>query len=409
MHNVITKYPKHGDILVIDADGQKRFITLESYSDIALPASWTKVGVVEWVRGRKCFCVHKTNSSQKWAEKFLWKISGYTLDGADHSVTFTINKVSASVTYNATDIATLASQIDAVVRATDFGGHSYSCYVRADEVILQHDTYTTYLAVTATGVSVSAYVAPELTATSTMERFNGARSGEGAVMSLDRALIYFMSDNSSATYNPSSVLTSIRTTYPICLPGYLGTSQHRDKDCCKILRDYYGEGEDGWIKFMKRQMVVNPSSFGIMPQDGKQNTYALAGQTYKDRDSGEQKPLYPAFDYAAEVGYDCDGLRVGDWYLPSIAEVADIMDDVTYPAIYKDGKSTSVARADADPVNRALNAIGGSAIGNSSLVWSSCRCNAYIAWYCYGGNGFASFSGFYNRYLAVPSVLLDLA
>lgn len=408
MYNVITKYPKHGDILVLDADKQKRFITLESYSDIALPASWTKVGVVEWVRGRKCFCVHKTNSSQKWAEKFLWKIEGYSLDGADHSVTFTINKVSCSVTYNATDIASLASQLNAVVKATDFGGHSYSVYERGGVLVLQHDTYTTYLGVTASGVSVSAYVGSELTATATMERYNGARSGEGAVINLNRALISFMSDTSSEAYNPSTDITSLSRTYPICLPAYLGTSQYQS-DHCAFLRAYYGEGEEGWLKFMQRQMAVNPSSFGIMPQDGKTNTYALAGQTYTDRDSGEQKPLYPAFDYAAAVGYDCDGLREGDWYLPSMSEVADIMEDVTYPAKYENGASKSVARADADPVNRALNAIGGSSIGNSSYVWSSCRSSTISAWYCLGNGGFAGSYYFYVRLLAVPSVLLDLA
>ena len=407
-YNIITRYPKHGDILVLDAGKQKKFITLESYSNISLPSSWTVVGVVEWARGKKCLCVHKTNASKKWAEKFLWKIEGYSLDGTDHSVTFTINKVSCSVTYNATDLAALASQLNAVVKATDFGGHSYSVYVRGDVLVLQHDTYTTHLAVTASGVSVSAYVGSELTVTAVMERYNGNRGGEGVVVNLNRALINFKSDISSGTYNPSTDVTSLSRTYPICLPAYLGTSQYQS-DHCAFLRSYYGEGEEGWIKFMQRMMVVSPSSFGIMIQDGRENTYALAGQTYTDRDSGEQKPLYPAFDYAAAVGYDCDGLREGDWYLPSMSEVADIMEDVTYPAIYENGASKSVARAAADPVNRALNAIGGSAIGNSSYVWSSCRYGSNNAWYYNGVYAFASYDYFYYGVLAVPSVLLDLA
>ncbi len=408
MYNVITKYPKCGDILVLDADKKMRFITLDSYSDLSLPSSWTRVGVVGRVRGRKCFCVHKTNAAQEWAKKFLWAVKGYSLDGADHAVSITANSATCSVTYNATDLGSLASQLNAAVKPFDFGGHSYSVYVRDGELILQHDTYTTYVAVSASGLTVAARVAPELTASAVMERLNGTRSGEGAVINLDRALIYFTADLSSTVYNPSSDVTSIARAYPLCLPAYLGTSQHQS-DHCALLRSKYGEGVDGWIRFMKRQMIINPSAFGAMVQDGKANTYALAGQTYADRDIGEQLPLYPAVDYCAAVGYDCDGLREGDWYLPGIAEVADILSGVTYPAVYEDGASKSVARSDADPLNRGLNAIGGSAIGNSSNVWSSVRYNASLAWYCYGNLGFAAYHYFYYRGLAVPSVLLNLA
>ena len=407
-YNIITRYPKHGDILVLDANRQKRFITLESYSSISLPSTWAAVGVVEWVRGKKCFCVHKANTSKKWAEKFLWKITGYSLDGASHTVSFTINSKTCSVTYAASDLSSLATQLNTAVKAFDFGGHSYSVYVRGSVLVLQHDTYTTHLDVKASGVSVSSYTGSELTASSAMERLSGARSGDGSGLNLDRMLIFFKADSADTRWNPSSDVTSLSRTYPICLPAYLGTSQNQS-DHCAYLRSVYGGGEEGWIKFMKRQMIVNPSAFGIMTQDGKTNTYALAGQTYTDRDGGGEKPLYPAFDYCAAVGYDCDGLRKGDWYLPSVAEVADIMADVTYPAAYVDGAGKSVARSAADPVNRALNAIGGSAIGNGSYVWSSCRIAGNFAWHYNGNRGIADGSYFYSTYLAVPSVLLDLA
>ncbi len=409
IYNITVRVPKRGDIVVIDAEKDYQFIALETFSALALPSGWQAVGAVARVWGRRCLCIHKTSASQKWAEKFLWRLTGYTLDGTDRAVSITANGATCSVTYNATDLSTLASQLDAAVRPFDFGGHSYSVYVRDGELILQHDTYTTYVAVSATGVSVSARVAPELTADSRMERYNGARSGEGPVMNLDRALIYFSGDLSSTAYNPSSDVASIATTYPVCLPAYLGTSQYQS-DHCALLRSRYGEGREGWMKYMKRQMIINPSAFGAMTQDGRENTYKLAGQTYTDRDGGGQLPLYPASDYAAAVEYGCDGLRKGDWFLPSIADVADIMAGITYPAVYDEetGASEAVSRADSDPLNRALYAIGGTAIGNGSSVWSSCRYSTSGAWN-YHGSGFANRYSFYGTYLAVPSVLLDLA
>ena len=157
-------------------------------------------------------------------------------------------------------------------------------------------------------------------------------------------------------------------------------------------------------------MVVHPSMTGIFKpeyRDGKVNTYKLAGQTYIDAD-GEAKVLYPAFDYVAGVGFDgVSGFAKGEWYLPSTYELADIIRDVTYPAIYKDGAQVNVARADADVVNRALNAIGGTAISNGSYTWSSCRYNTSVAWY-FGGYGFGGGYGYCSRCAAIPCVLYRL-
>lgn len=406
--NVLVDVPKQGDIVVIDSNKEYQYIALESFAKADLPSDWQIAAEVYDVRGEDVRARHPSVADRRWADVFLWKIYNYDLDGADHAVTLTINKVAASVTYNATDLDTLASQLNAVVSATDFGGHNYTVYARDGVLTLQHNTYTTYLAVTATGVSVTQNVAPELEASYIMLRRNGQRSGEGAVVNPHRSLIYYMQDLSSTTYNPASDVTSLQRTYPICLPAYLGTSKHQS-DHCALLREHYGEGTDGWLRFMEDMGIVCPWEGGIMMQSGKENTYKLAGQTYTAAD-GTQKALYPAFDFCAEKEYDCDGMRLGDWYMTDFDEVNSLVGPVTYPAIYdrESGTSKSVAIADADVLTRGASAIGATIIGNNNYVWSSCRYNADNAWCFYGNYGFAYGSYFCNSYLAVPSVLLKV-
>ncbi len=408
IYNITVRVPKRGDIVVIDADKDYQYIALETFSALALPSSWQVVGEVYKVRGENVYVRHKTAASKKWAEVFLWKITGYSLDGADHAVSFTINSKTCSVTYNAADLASLAAQLNAAVSAFDFGGHNYTVYVRGDDLVLQHNTYTTYLGVSASDVSVTQNVGPELTASSTMLRRNGTRSGAGSVLSRDRSLIYFMADLSSTTYNPASDVTSLQSTYPICLPAYLGTSQYQS-DHCALLRSHYGEGVEGWLKFMRDMGVVSPWDYGAMAQDGKTNTYALAGQTYLASD-GTQKTLYPAFDYCADVEYDCDGLRKGDWYLPGIDEVADMVAGITYPAVYDEDSGTSkyVTVSDADALTRGANVIGGTIIDNNNYIWSSCRYSANLAGSYSGYLGFAGSSYFCYAVLAVPATLLKV-
>lgn len=401
-----TKVPNKGDIVCFKEGGKVEFIKYDS-SYNGLPSGYTAVGVVYERRGKNVRILHKTSASRKWAEVFLWRVVG-TLDGAAHSASITSNKVTCSFTYNATTIEALASQIDAAVRGYDFGGHAYTCYVRNGEVVLQHNTYTTYQAVTATGLTVSAWVAPELTADSNIRRYNGQRVSEGAICNLDRGLIYFNSDNSSASYNPNADITTPRRPYPICKPGYLGTSQYQS-DHCTALRAIYGEGQEGWENYIRKTMAIGDSFDGVFAQkDGHLNTYKLAGQTYIKSD-GSVGVLYPALDYVATAGYNCEGLEMGKWYLPTPWEQVKIIRSTTYPAVYKNGVSVSVARADADIVNRALNAIGGTAVSNNVTAWSSCRCSTNHAWLYSGNGGFFSISNFYGSNSALPVLLYKLA
>ena len=136
-------------------------------------------------------------------------------------------------------------------------------------------------------------------------------------------------------------------------------------------------------------------------RDGKANTYKLAGKTYLAQD-GTRKIKYLAADYCANYGFEgVKGFEAGDWYLPTMLELFDIIGPVTYPAPISDP-------AKADELNRMLKALGLPQIGNGSYVWTSCRYGTGIAWFYNGSGGGADGYNFCNGYLAVPVALYEI-
>lgn len=418
---VLTKTPQRGDIGVLDAEKKVRFITFDSFKLSALPEGWTVIAPVEWRRGRQVK-MNRVLGSYKWAKYFLWNITGFTADGEEHAFSFAVKVSNVTYTcsgsYSGADIDEVAASMNAIVSVFDFGGQKYHVYVRDGKLILSHDTYASYLAVTPTGVSVAAYVGQELAASTATARYNGAKTGEGSVINLDRALIYFRADTNTATYNPTSEVTSIARTYPVCLPGYLGTSSYRKDgdvqlDYCAVLRAYYGEGEEGWIRHVKDCMALYPSTYGVFNSaiygEGKKNTYLLAGQRAEDHDGGDDQ-LYPAFDAVAAFDLGADGFRAGDWYMPKIGEIVELKRGLTYPARYVKGTgSVNVAAKDADLLSRAYDKAGLTQLANNSNAWASTRCLSNVAWYFYGYYGSAGGYGFCGASQTIASVLYELS
>lgn len=411
-----------GSIAVLDGNSALHFIALDTYSPTSFPSNYSVVGVVAVgvdhpdFRG-KLAIVHKTNTSKAWSSIYSYRLTGYTLDGTDRSGVLSIREASNSwaanvdytVPYNAESLDDFISQLNTFFRDTtnpSFQTQSWKAVKNGDAVDLVF-LYTDYRQsgynAGKTGFALSANLLPEILETSAMLRRNGQRSGEGSISNWDRAIAYFSQDLSSTTYNPDSDVTSPKRSYPICKPGYLGTSQYQS-DHCAALRAIYGEGEAGWLKFMASFFPVAPTQYGIMGDkktygDGLTNTYKMAGKSFEKQD-GTTVPSFPAADYCAAVTYNHDLLSRGNWVLPDAELVGSILKTIKY--------GTSASR-NADPVNRALLAIGGSAISNGSNVWSSSRFSAYGAWCALGVSGYFNYYSLYVAYFALPVVLLDVS
>lgn len=407
-----------GSIAVLDGSHALRFAAPGTFKADGLSEGSEVVGVVvigvdhQDFRGEVAV-MSKTFATAQMLGRWFVRLSGHTLDGTDRTGTLSVWEASDNwaavhdytVGYNADSAEALASQLNTYFRMNEpFTAQDWVAEADGNGNVTLHYSYTHYRQASNTakdGFALANASAPEWAATTRMLRRNGRRSGEGTITNWPRALAYFRGDNSDTTYNPASDVTTTKIPYPICLPGYLGTSQYQS-DHCAYLRGIYGEGEEGWLKFMKSFLPVRPSEYGIYDETRygteRRNTYYLAGLTYKGQ-AGVEKYASPAARMAAELGYDHDLLRQGEWVLPDIDRVFGIVGQLKYPTT--DGR-------DADPVNAALEAIGAPALGNNSSVWSCSRYGPISGWIANGINGCASGSNLINRYVAAPLVLLKV-
>ena len=256
------------------------------------------------------------------------------------------------------------------------------------------------------GFTLAANLLPGIPSSGAMLRKNGQRSGEGAISNWDRAIAFYRNDNGADTYlggRTSDQGSDVKQTYPINLPTWLGTSVKNPGDFCAGLRAIYGEGEAGWLKFMESMRPMQPTKYGPMGDketygDSKRNTYLMAGKKFVGQD-GVEHAAFPAADDCASTTFSHAAMGKGAWVLPDIDLLVSVLKTVKY------GTSASM---DADPVNAGLNAIGGSALSNSSYVWASSRYFAFNAWFSYGSNGFCGSSYLYYSFLALPLLLLDV-
>ena len=408
-----------GSVAYLDGSHSLHFAAPGTFKADGLPEGGEVIGVVvigvdhQDFRGEVAV-MSKTFAFALMMERRFVRLSGYTLDGTDRTGTLSVREASDNwaanhdyaVGYNADSAEALASQLNTYFKANEpFTAQDWVAEADGDGNVTLHYAYTYYSQVLNTakdGFALAEATAPGWADTTKMLRRNGKRSGEGMITNWPRALAFFRDDNSNATYNPPSDVTTTKIACPICLPGYLGTSKYQS-DHCSYLRGVYGEGEEGWLKFMESFLPVRPSEYGVF--DGsrygtaKRNTYYLAGIKYAGQD-GAEKYASPAARLAADLGYDHELLKQGEWVLPDIDRVFAIIGQLKYP---------TTNDRDADPVNSALKAIGVSALGSNSSVWSCSRYVPVNAWIAYGYSGFAYRSSLCIRNVAAPLVLLNAA
>ena len=123
-------------------------------------------------------------------------------------------------------------------------------------------------------------------------------------------------------------------------------------------------------------------------RNGKRNTELLIAKRLLKR--GEDVCPYTAALKASQYDSGMDGYRAGDYWLPSMHELAILMRDIT----------TGTTKGD-DVINAQLKKAGLGAISSTSSRWSSSRCNADLAWY-YGGLGIANSYYFYPGCRVAP-------
>ena len=415
---------KTGSIAVLDGNHALHFVSVDTFGSASFMSNFEVVGVVRIgvdhpsFRG-KVAIMYKAPAEKTLSVIYQYRLTGFTCDGTARTGTLSIREASDSwaanhdyaISYNAANELALVSQLNTYFKANEpFKTQGWVAKLNDDNTIDLKHKYTTLQQSSyndgKSGFTLTKNLFSKWIATSYMLRANGARYGEGTISNWSRALAYYRNDNGTSSFQGGRTTdqgTNTKQSYPINLPTWLGTSVKNPGDFCAGLRAIYGEGEQGWIKFMKTMLPVHPTEYGSVGDkakygDSMKNTRYLASQKYVDAD-GNSQPASPAADFAANIHYDHELLKRGQWVLPDSDLLFDVVGGIEYP---------TTDRRDADVINRALLAIGAPALANNSYVWSCSRCGASIGWCSFGGGGFAGGSYLYGSSLAVPLVLLDV-
>ena len=383
--NVIVSVPEVGDILFLDANNNRHFLKHDTYVAASFPSGCTFVGVVFDVQGNNIKIINKTSSTQKWADVFQWKVTGWLLDSADHVCAVTLYKNTAvgTFTYNAATLSDCATQLNAWL-ATNAA--NYTCYMQGTDVILQWNAYADYPSThTIAGLTLTPTMGDEVSSTSSECTLTTKRRKSWGGVNLSRFVEYFSASGTVPTSN-----------IPITSDTTVNKVSFEKSDYCVDLRAKWSTYED----YCKDRMAIFPYPRGVMSfPSGLSDTLALANVTYTAAD-GSTKYKYPAAHYCNQIAYNHPDMVQGKWYLGSILECALLVSRLTYGL-------SGVTIAKADVINRSLNTIGGTLQGVSSNRWSVVRYSAFYSWYV-GGASLVSNGLFYVAFTSVPVLALTI-
>ena len=387
-NNVFVKIPERGDACVGRLSDKKLFyIKADTLVNSELDKSeWEVQGVVSHREGKKVTIVGLNNSGNiAFCDRVWYYLSGYTLDGAEHTIVLAIptkanwdKSVEKTITYTASTVEEFISALNAAFEAdTDFTDQDWYADLTADGRVRVHYVFAVWQNYNFTAKSgiTKTNSMPEFKQCTRLRRKSGQATEVGGICSWHRSLAYYRNDNGALPKQGGRTAeqTSIKQEWPINLPTWLGTSTKNPGDFCKPLRGVYGEGEEGWLRFMRSCVSITDTDYGIMMYDGREMSKLLSSFTYTSRKVAEPKYMFPAIGWCTSFSTSC--LQVGLWHLPAPKELVELMRDITQ------GTGTP------DVLNRTIVAAGGKAISNGSNQWACVRYGPSSAWICYGTGG----------------------
>ena len=408
-NNVFVKIPERGDACVGRLSDKKLFyIKADTLVTSELDKSeWEVQGVVSHREGKKVTIVGLNDSGGiAFCDRVWYYLSGYTLDGAEHTIVLAIptkanwdRSVQKTITYTASTVEEFISALNAAFEAdTDFTDQDWYADLTADGRVRVHYAFVVWQNYNFTAKSgiTKTNSMPEFKQCTRLRRKSGQATQSGGICSWHRSLAYYRNDNGASTAQGGRTAeqTSIKQEWPINLPTWLGTSTKNPGDFCKPLRGVYGEGEEGWLRFMRSCVSITDTDYGIMMYDGRDMSKLLSSFTYTSRKVAEPKYMCPASGWCTSFSTSC--LQVGLWHLPAPKELVELVRDITQ------GTGTP------DVLNRTIVAAGGKAISNGSSRWTCARCGLDGAWVCHGTNGCLYATPMYSAWLVASPLSLHI-
>lgn len=408
-NNVFVKIPERGDACVGRLSDKKLFyIKGDTLVLSELDKNvWEVQGVVYHRDGKKVGIVGLYNSvGLPFCDRLWYYLSGYTLDGAEHTIVLAIptkanwNKsVEKTITYTASTVEEFISALNAAFEAdADFTDQDWYADLTADGRVRVHYIFVTwqqYDFMAKSGITKTTCL-PEVKLCTRLRRKSGQTTQIGGICSLHRSLAYYRNDNGTSAEQGGRTAeqTDIKQDWPINLPTWNGTSTKNPGDFCKALRAVYGEGEEGWLRFMRSGISITDTDCGIMAYDGREMGKLLSSFTYTSRKVVEPKYMCPAIGWCADFATDC--LPAGSWHMSSPKELIELVRDIT------------LGTGDRDVLNSTMKSAGGKDILNEYNLLGCARYNSNNVWNNFGLNGCLRIARMYDSWLMSLPLTLQI-
>ena len=441
--NAIVRSPKVGDVMCvtryIDEDGsllsadKQKVIWIDglSINPKQLPQKYEPVGICVAINGNKAMVRYREEKVFYWSARQRWELQESSImnDGVEHTLkiklkgtvnpnpfTFTavsrlefVNKLNAWFLANNTDYSAELVELDTDLPATDTSddkdGDSYR-----NRVIVNGSFISFWGEFSMTDVDTNKKITSTRAIGKHIKAVNWYYINNGFIRDYAggccRAQYYdyvqkFQTAPTGKIENINIVTGGMWSgKCPARLVDFTDTSNEN----CNFLRDNFATYDE----YFDSMMIKCPCGKGGVITEfpsGKENTYKLADCTFLDNKTGNQEILYPAANWAASININAPGLQAGNWWLPSAAEMVQMIRDITYGTTFWDTKP--------DIVNRVLLKLtsikysGWSMLSSRNDRWTSSRYTENYAYYYYGNPGGLSGTFFYYSFKVAPITLYE--
>ena len=418
--NVIVDKPKRGDVMCVK-DGQVVWIDGLSINPEQLSSEIEPVGICLKIKGNKALVRYREEKSFRWSagERLELPNSSIMNDGAKHTLQITLNgKVNSNpFVYTASTRAEFVEKLNTWFLANNT---NYS----AELVELNTDLPAVDTSDIKDGNSYRNRIIVNARFIGSWNTINIKRIGAGtrAIGKHIKAVNYYYINNGFTRNNeggccrakyydyiqssqkaPTRPMTNVNivtgSLWPTCPVRLVDFT---DNPNCQILKDNFAN----YNEYLESMLAKFPCGKGGLITEfpsGKENTYKLSDCTFLDNAKGEQSPLYLAANWAASISLNAPKLGKGNWWLPSSAEITEIMRDITY--------NTSFWETNPDIINRVIAKLtsisnsGWSMLSASTARWTSSRYGQNSAYLYSGPYGFLYNGSFYYGNTVAPITL----
>ena len=388
--NVVTDVPQVADAVFLDESNNPVILKGgDSLVKAHIPSAWTYVGeVLEVVDGNHVRIIHNNISqNKKYADVLQYALTAISSTSlvlklrmqdtsktgdAQYATDIEVSVTLTSTAFDATTVSEITAALEA--KATQLGDTAdWWCYLAdadnnkvdsdAARIVVQCDTWKNYQQYNcgATGGTISFVTWGEMPASNVYGfRVNDIASDQ-KVMNVARGAAYYGTNGSTPSSN-----VPLNATGTVVKKADFDSSSY-----CSLLRETYGTYEN-YIE--KEYLVKFPQKLGVFSlPDGKAYTDGYGYLTAPTK-GGSTKVKFPVLNWPLTVGFNADGLRIGDWHLWDVREGTLMMRDVTLAKI-----------------NATRQKMGVTQISNGSTRWFAERSNVSTSWLFYGSSGSLSY------------------